>query len=71
LKTSVEIFFAASIKRDAEVQPAIVQEEITEEERKALDAIMLQSIIEVSLQGSDVAVSSDSIETDLAPCTFV
>ena len=61
MKTSVEIFFAASIKRDAEVQPAIVQEEITEEERKALDAIMLQSIIEVSLQGSDVAVSSDSI----------
>jgi len=41
LETSAEIFFVGSVERDAELQLAIVQEEIIEEERKVLDATML------------------------------
>ena len=42
----------------------MVQETIVEGKMEALDVAMLQSIIEVSLQGSD-ATESSTIETDL------
>jgi len=61
LETSAEIFSAASAKREVELQPTIVQDEIVEEER---DVAMLLSVIRVSLQGSNVFASLDSIETD-------
>lgn len=41
LETNDEVFSAAFVERDAELQPTMVQEKIAEEEREALNATML------------------------------
>jgi len=60
LEISIEIFSIASTKKDAELKPVIVQEAIIEEEREAL----VQYVIEVSLQGSNVVISLDTVKTN-------
>jgi len=64
METSVYILPVVSAERDVELQLALVQDTIAKEEREALDDPTLHFVIEVSLQGFDVVVGSDTIETN-------